>query len=123
MKKELISIVSIIILAGAILLGLGEIQGVSAQEFQLESPIEHENFGSLIGAITGFLRNIALIIAPIFIIIGAFYFVAAAGDPAKIKTGQKIILYTIIGFLIIFLAEALVNLLTEDIIKVKEIAG
>ncbi|MDP3995967.1 MAG: hypothetical protein Q8P74_01840 [bacterium] len=114
---------SIIIFIGAIFLSTGVAQSVLAEEFtgELQSPIEHKNFGDLIGAITGFLRNIALFIAPIFIIIGAFYFVAAAGDPAKIKTGQKIILFTLIGFLIIFLAEALVNLLTEDILKVKEI--
>lgn len=120
MTKELISITSIIVLAGAVLLSFGAVQPVLADEFQLESPIEHENFGSLIGAITGFLRNIALIIAPIFIIIGAFYFVAAAGDPSKVETGKKIIFYTLIGFLIIFLAEALVNLLTEDVIEVIE---
>ena len=116
MKKLLI-----IIFIGTIFLSTGVAQSVLAEEFGIKSPIEHENFGDLIGAITGFLRNIALFVAPIFIIIGAFYFVAAAGDPAKIKTGQKIILFTLIGFLIIFLAEALVNLLTEDILKVKEI--
>jgi hypothetical protein len=119
MKKNIVSIVSATILAGTALLSLAGPLSVSAQTFQLKSPIEHESFGALIEAIASFLRGLAIIIAPIFVIFGAFYFVTANGNATKIQTGQKIILYTVIGFLIIFLAEAIVDLLIEDVIQVK----
>jgi len=118
MRKSIFSL-SIIMLIGAIFAVSGITQFVFAQNFQLESPIEHETFGDLIDAIIKFVFNIALVLAPLFIIIGGFYFVAAAGDPSKIETGKKIIFYTLIGFLIILISRGLVVVL-KDLIKVVE---
>jgi len=117
--KKLIYVTSAIILAGILSLSFGALQPALAQQFQLESPIEHETFGDLIDAIIKFVFNIALVLAPLFIIIGGFYFVAAAGDPSKIETGKKIIFYTLIGFLIILLSRGLVVII-KDLIKVVE---
>ena len=89
---------------------------VSAVE--IKNPLKYDTFGELIEAIINFIFKIALVLAPLFIIIGGFYFVAAQGDPAKIKTGQDIIKYTLIGLLIILLSRGLVAVITE-IIKVK----
>jgi hypothetical protein len=116
MKKSLI-----ILFIGAIFLGAGVSQSILADEFtgELKSPIEHETFGDLIDAIIKFAFNIALVLAPLFIVIGGFYFVAAAGDPSKIETGKKIIFYTLIGFLIILISRGLVVVL-KDLIKVVE---
>jgi uncharacterized membrane protein len=119
MKKNIVPIVLTTILVGIALISLAGPLSVSAEEFELKSPIEHKTFGALIGAIAGFLQGLAIIIAPIFIIFGAFYFITSNGDASKIKTGQRIILYTLIGFLIIFLAKAIVDLLIENVIQVK----
>ena len=113
--------ISVIIFVGAILFSLGAGQWVLADEFtgELRSPIGHKTFGDLIDAIIKFIFNIALVLAPLFIVIGGFYFVAAAGDPSKIETGKKIIFYTLIGFLIILISRGLVVVL-KDLIKVVE---
>ena len=117
MRKKL----SIILLVAAIFLNMGAVQFALADDFtgKLEPPIKHETFEDLIAAIIKFIFNVALIVAPIIIIIGAFYFVAAAGDPSKIETGKKIIFYTLIGFIIILLSRGLVKLLMEEVIEVK----
>ena len=56
-----------------------------------------------------------MVLAPLLIVIGGFYFVTASGDPAKIETGKNIIKYTLIALLIIFLAGPLVSLIKQAI--------
>lgn len=112
----------VIIFAGAIFVASGVAQPVLAadfKDFKLESPIEHKNFGDLIDAIIKFIFNIALALAPLLIVIGGFYFVTAAGDPSKIETGKRIILYTLIGFLIILISRGLVEVI-KGLIRVVE---
>jgi len=76
---------------------------------QLEPPTKYNTFVELIEAIIGFIiYDIAPVLATLFIVIAGFYFVTSSGDPAKIKTGQDIIKYTLIGFLIILLATGLI---------------
>ena len=75
---------------------------------KIDNPLEYDTFGELIEAIIDFFINIALVLVPLFIVIAGFYFVTATGDPAKIETGKKIILYTSIGLLIILLSYGLI---------------
>ena len=89
---------------------------VSAVEFQ--NPLEYETFGELIDAIIKFIFNIAVVVVPLMIIIGAFYLITAGGDPKKIGTGKNIIVYTLIGLAIIMLARGLLAMI-ESIIGVK----
>jgi len=89
---------------------------VSAVEFQ--NPLEYETFGELIDAIIKFIFYIAVVIAPLMAIIGAFYILTAGGDPKKIGTGKNIIIYTLIGLAIIMLARGLIAMI-ESLIGVK----
>ncbi|MGB9743269.1 MAG: pilin [Minisyncoccales bacterium] len=94
-------------------------QASGASEFKLENPLKYSEFKDLINAIINFLFNIALIVAPLFIIIAGFYFVTAAGDPQKIETAKKIILYTFIGLLIIIASKGLIAFI-QSILGVSE---
>jgi len=118
MGKYLLALL-IILFTGTIFIVSGAMQSVSGDTFtgQLEPPIVHETFADLINAIIKFIFDIALVLAPLLIIIGGFYFVAAAGDAKKIETGKRIILYTLIGFLIIFISRGLVKVIIELLIK------
>lgn len=89
---------------------------VSAVEFQ--NPLEYETFGELIDAIIDFIFYIAVVVAPLMIIIGAFYLLTAGGDPKKIGTGKNIIIYTLIGLAIVMLARGLIAMV-ESVIGVK----
>jgi len=89
---------------------------VSAVEFQ--NPLEYETVEELIDKIISFIFYIAVVFAPLMIIIGAFYLLTAAGDPKKIGTGKNIIIYTLIGLVIIMLARGLLAMV-ESIIGVK----
>jgi len=83
-----------------------------------QNPLEYETFGELVEAIISFIFTIAVVVAPLMIIIGAFYLITAGGEPKKIGTGKNIIIYTLIGLAIIMLARGLLAMI-ESIIGVK----
>ena len=72
------------------------------------NPIQACDFAEFVDGIIGFIFIIALGLAPLMIIIGAFYILTAGADPKRVETGKNIILYTLIGFTIILLGRALV---------------
>lgn len=82
---------------------------------QLCNPLCYDSFGDLILAIANFIFTIALALAPLLIVVGGIYIIAAQGDPAKIQNGKNIILYTLIGLLVIFLSRGLITLLRTAI--------
>ena len=85
---------------------------------KIEPPITATSFEALVGGIVNFVFNIALVLAPLMVIIGAIYLLTSGGDPKKIETGKNIIIYTLIGLAIILLAKGLIAVL-EAIIGVK----
>jgi len=56
------------------------------------------------------LFTILLIVAVIFLIIAAFNFITASGDPEKIKTARNFVLYALIGVAVAVAARGLVLL-------------
>jgi len=65
---------------------------------------------SVLNNITNWLFAILLIVAAIAIIIAAFTFVTAQGDPEKVKTARQFVIYALIGVLVAILARGLVAL-------------
>ena len=80
---------------------------------KIENPIKAENFWELMDALINIIFVLALGVAPIMFIVAGFYFIGAVGDPEKIRTAKKMVLYTLIGLLIIFCAKGLVALLGD----------
>lgn len=74
------------------------------------NPLEVESFEELIEKIVDWLFNIAAIVAPVMIVLGAILFMTAGGKAERISTGKKVILWTIVGFLIILFSKGLINL-------------
>lgn len=102
MKKILASIVSVGLLAGpAIALAQRRAPTVDVMR--------------VLDSIADWLFSILLVIAAIAIIIAAYYFVTAAGDPDKTKKARDFVLYALIGVLVAFVAKGLV-LLVERIV-------
>ena len=79
--------------------------------FRIENPLEAESFQELLDAITGFIFWLGMAVAPIMILIAGFYFVTSAGDPNRVQTAQKMILYTVFGLVIVLFAKGLVVVL------------
>lgn len=81
-----------------------------AISISIANPLRATTFNALILAIVNIIFTIALALAPLMIIIAGFYFMTAAGDPAKIQTAKQIILWTLIGLLIILLSRGIITL-------------
>jgi len=79
----------------------------------IENPVAAGKLEDLIGKIVDFIFSVSLLVAPLMIIVGAFYFVTAAGNPSQIETGKRLVLYALIGFIIILLAKGLVAVIGD----------
>lgn len=75
----------------------------------ITNPISYTEFEELLNGIADFLFKFGIALIPIAIIAGAYYFITAGGEAEKIETGKKIIIYAIIGVIVIFLAQAIIN--------------
>ena len=108
MKDKKISYSFLILVIGLIFL-----IPASAQMVEIDNPIEWDNFTDLVHAIIKFIFNIALAIVPMIFIIAGFFFITAAGDPEKIKKAKDMVLWTIIGFMVILLANGIIQAIQE----------
>ncbi len=85
--------------------------GGSGEGMTLTNPIGHGTFEELVDSVITLIFWVGIIVAPAFILFGAFYFLTSGGDTNKVQTGQRIILYTVIGLVVIMLARALMSLI------------
>lgn len=75
----------------------------------IENPLEADTIEELIDAIIDFIFWVAVALAPLMVLIGAFYFITSGGDPAKLQTAKNIILYTVIGLAIVMLSKGVIS--------------
>lgn len=92
----------------------GTYGGAKPQELQgltcICNPLTYTTFQEIIEGIVNYLFTIASIIAPAMIVVGAILFMTAGGSPERVKTAKRVILWTVVGFLIILFSKGLINL-------------
>lgn len=81
----------------------------SSSSTGIDNPITTDTFSELIDMIVNIFFYLALALTPLMIVIAGFNFLTAGGNPSKIETAKKIILYTVIGFAIILLSKAIIG--------------
>jgi len=85
--------------------------GPSAGVFTFPNPLGATSFTDLINTLINFLFTLAVIVAPILLVIAGVIFMTAAGDPGRVKTARSMLLWTIVGFGIILISKGLVEVL------------
>ena len=78
---------------------------------ELPDPLGGKDFITILKQVTNFLILIAVPIAALMIIFGAYQIMFAGGDTEKVTTGKRTILYTVTGFVIILLAWSIIAIL------------
>ncbi len=68
------------------------------------------NVFNALSTLTDYLFTILLIVAVIFLIIAAFTFVTASGDPDKVGKARNFVLYALIGIAVAVAAKGLIAL-------------
>ncbi len=79
----------------------------------IPNPIGYDTFGELIHAIVSFIRNVALMLAPIIFIIAGLMYYFAGGDPDKAKNATNMIKWTLIGLAIILVANGITAVVSD----------
>lgn len=99
---------------GIIILSLTVASPVLAREnFEIPNPLEHESIEELLNAIVDFIFYVALVVAPIMIIIGGFLFITSRGDPEQVSQAKKLIIYALVGLAIIYMSKILIGLIRQ----------
>ncbi len=111
MKKTIASLLLIMII-GLVFSPIALVSAQGGDEITvLENPLEIDSIEGLIQNIVDWIFKIALIIAPIIIVIAGIVIITAGGNPDRITKGKKIIIWTVIGFLIIVFSKGIINLI------------
>jgi hypothetical protein len=83
----------------------------------IPNPIKSQSFAALIEAVSNWVLNIALVLAPLVVVYGGFIYMTSAGDTNKVSQGKQIILYAVIGFIVALLAKSLVGIFKDLVVK------
>lgn len=115
MKKSLLTVYWL--LAGTSI-ALAQIGGrptntTSPDNFSLPRLTKASSIEQLLSGVAGFLLTIAVPIATIMIIVGAFQILTSGGNPEKVITGKKTIVYAAVGIAIIALFRVLMAILAQ----------
>lgn len=105
MKKILPVILALILLFSIV----GPV-GAANEAITLENPLKFSSIPDLLKNIFNEITLILSFIIPIIIIVGAFQMMFAAGNPEKFATGQKTIVYAIIGYVVVLMANGIVSI-------------
>ena len=79
-------------------------------------PLIGTDFQTVAQRIISNLVVIAIPITSIMVLVGAFQILTSAGDPEKAKKGRNTILYAVIGFAFVLLAEG-VSFIIQDVLS------
>ena len=80
----------------------------------LDNPLHGINsLPQLLQRVTSFVQSVALALMPIFIVWGGVTIMTSNGNPEKVKEGKNIILYTMVGVIVTFLANVMIDVVAQ----------
>lgn len=77
------------------------------------NPLEAAEFGVIIDNIIDFIFKIAVVLAPLMVVVGGFLFLTAGGNPQQIDRAKNLIIWTAIGFLIVLLSKGILAMINK----------
>ncbi len=70
----------------------------------------YREISEVINSVINYAFLAAMVVAPLIILLGAFTFMTAAGDPEKVATGKKIIFWAIVGLAIVLFSKVIISI-------------
>jgi hypothetical protein len=83
----------------------------SGSTIGLINPLFCKDIPCVIDAIINFIFYLGITIFTLMIIIGGIMYITSAGDPQKVSTAKRLLLWAVIGLAIILLAKGLISLI------------
>ena len=75
----------------------------------IPDPLGLTSIQQLIDKLTYLILQLAVMVAPIMLIIAGFFFVTSAGDPKRVDTAKKMVMWTLIGLGVVFMGRIIVS--------------
>jgi magnesium-transporting ATPase (P-type) len=80
----------------------------------IENPLgEGTQFEDIIDRIIDFIFKIAIVLAPLMVVIGGFMIVTAAGNPQQVARARNLLIWTAIGFAIVLLSKGIIVIIKQ----------
>ena len=87
---------------------------VSADEIiRIENPLTATSFEMIIDNVIDFVFKIAIILAPLMVIVGGFLLVTAGGNLNQVGRAKSLLLWTAIGFLVVLLSKGILAIINQ----------
>ena len=77
----------------------------------IKNPLQNDTIKEALEGIAQLIAKIAVPIVAIMILVGAYQILFSAGDPEKVKTGRRTILYTVIAYGIILIGWGIASII------------
>lgn len=88
--------------------------GVSADGvIRIENPLTATSFEMIVDNIIDFIFKIAIVVAPLMVIVGGFLFLTAGGNIQQISRARNLLIWTAIGFLIVLLSKGILAIINQ----------
>lgn len=82
--------------------------GTAEADGGLPDPLpSYDSLGDVIGAVADFITGLAVVVAPLMIVIGGFLFVTAGGDLEQLSKARQLMLWAAIGLGVVLLSRAI----------------
>ena len=89
----------------------GDLEDCPPGSVCIANPLCADTFEQLLNAIINFLLILVPAVAVVMFVIAGFLFVTSAGDPNRVGTAKKMMLYTAIGLAIVLFASGLIKVI------------
>ena len=87
---------------------------------ELQNPLQFETISEFLKAMLGALEIIATPIVVLMLVYSGFLFVSAQGNPEKLATAKKAIMWTIIGAVVVLGASVLASAIEGTVDNIKK---
>ncbi len=87
--------------------------GIIGNGIILQNPLQATEFEDILDNVIDFIFNIAIVLAPLMVVIAGFLFVTSGGNAEQINKAKTMIIWTAIGFLIILLSKGIMGIITN----------
>jgi len=77
------------------------------------NPLSAPDFETIVGNIINFIFKIAIVLAPLMVIVGGFLLVTAGGDLNKVNQAKNLLLWTAIGFAVVLLSKGILAIINQ----------
>ncbi len=79
----------------------------------IENPITATSFEAVVGNGIDFIFKIAIVLAPLMVIVGGFLFMTAGGNLQQLTRAKNLLIWTAVGFLVVLLSKGILAIINQ----------